>query len=315
MITLRQLRYFEALCEALHFGRAARQLNISQPALSAQIAQLEEFLGCVLFERRPNGLVQTAEGQAVRSRARRILAELRDLESVAGHRSGLLAGRMKLGVIASVAPYLLPRWLPLLSARHPQSGVALRESVTSVLIDELTRGALDCAVVAMPFAATGLNAIELVEDPFVLAVPMGDAARFRGPVPLSALAEERLILLEEGHCLREQALSVCRIAEAGDLASLGATSLSTILRLVAAGQGVTLLPTIAVESESRTDAIVFLRFENPAPSRRLALVYRASSGRQGEFEDVADLLRQALAENLVAATRALYPALKGGKFA
>ncbi len=294
MITLRQLRYFDALADALHFGRAARRLNISQPALSAQIAQLEAHFGAALLERRASGVSLTPEGDRVRERVRRILAEVRDLEALAQGGGELLAGQLRIGIIASLAPYLLPGLLAELSLRYPRLAVGVRENVTAALADELARGELDCVVQALPVERRGVEAIALCEDPFLLAVPEAQAARIPAPVAPEALENERLILLEEGHCLRDQALDVCRIAESRDLASLGATSLNTLMRMVAGGLGVTLVPRSALEAEGRGGGIAFLPFAEPVPSRALALAFRSSSARRSDFERLAELIRACL---------------------
>ncbi|WP_062231078.1 hydrogen peroxide-inducible genes activator [Aureimonas sp. N4] len=294
MLTLRQLRYFEALSETLHFGQAARRLNISQPALSAQIAQLEEYFGAALFERRSTGVAVTPEGERVKRRVRRILAEVRDLEALTQAHGELLVGQLRIGIIASLAPYLLPGLLAELARSYPRLTVGVRENVTAVLADELARGDLDCVVQALPVERKGVSTIPLCEDPFLLAVPEGSGDRIPAPVSPSQLESERLILLEEGHCLRDQALDVCRIAEQRDLATLGATSLNTLMRMVAGGLGVTLVPQSAVETEARAGGIRFLPFETPAPSRHLALAFRTSSGRRSDFERLAEMIRACL---------------------
>lgn len=276
------MRYFEAVADTLHFGRAARRLNITQPALSAQIAQMEAAFGLLLFERRPSGVVLTPDGAAIRSRIRRIMGEIRDLEAF-GQQRDQLSGPLRLGLIASVAPYVLPRILGRIQARFPDVEPVLRESVTDRLLADLLAGDLDCAVVALPVSDPALHLIDLVEDPFFLAVPACEAERIAAPVRPQALRSERLILLEEGHCLRDQALSVCQIVEARDLSTLGATSLGTLLRMVSGGLGVTLAPRLALATESRDAGIAFLPFQEPCPMRRLALAYRASSGRQAGF--------------------------------
>ncbi|KQQ86051.1 LysR substrate-binding domain-containing protein [Aureimonas sp. Leaf324] len=296
MFTFRQFRYFEALAETLHFGRAAKRLNISQPALSAQIAQMEADFGATLFERRPSGVSLTPEGDTVARRVRRILAEVRDLEALARAGDELLVGQLRLGIIASLAPYLLPGLLAELTRSFPRLAVGVRENVTAQLADELSRGELDCVVQALPVERKGVETIRLGEEPFLLAVPETAAARIRVPVSPEALGGERLILLEEGHCLRDQALDVCRIAEARDLASLGATSLNTLMRMVAGGLGVTLAPASAVEAEGRAGGIAFLPFREPAPSRTLVLAYRSSSGRRSDFERLAEIIRACLFE-------------------
>lgn len=297
MLTIRQLRYFEALAETLHFGKAARHLNISQPALSAQIAQMEEHFGSTLFERRPTGVAITTDGKAVRERARRILAELRDLEGLARSSEALLSGELRLGLIASLAPYLLPSLLAQLSRSYPQLSISVRENVTATLADDLLRGELDCVVLALPAPHKGLETIAIADDPFFLAVPEAQAKRISSPVSRTVLQAERLILLEEGHCLRDQALDVCRIAESRDLASVGATSLATLLRMVAGGLGITLAPQSALATERRAGGIAFLPFEAPAPARTLALAFRASSGRRRDFERLAEMMRECLSSD------------------
>lgn len=296
MFTIRQFRYFEALAETLHFGRAAKRLNISQPALSAQIAQMEADFGATLFERRPSGVSLTPEGDTVARRVRRILAEVRDLEALARAGDELLVGQLRLGIIASLAPYLLPGLLAELARSFPRLAVGVRENITAQLADELSRGELDCVVQAMPVERKGVETILLGQEPFLLAVPETAAVRIRVPVSPDALGGERLILLEEGHCLRDQALDVCRIVEARDLASLGATSLNTLMRMVAGGLGVTLAPASAVEAEGRAGGIAFLPFREPAPSRTLVLAYRSSSGRHSDFERLAEIIRVCLFE-------------------
>ncbi|TFF25181.1 LysR family transcriptional regulator [Jiella endophytica] len=293
MFTLRQIRYFQALAEARHFGRAAKRLNISQPALSGQIAQMEAEMQAALFRREPSGVYLTADGELVAERVRRILAEVRELESLAERSASLLGRRLRVGMIATVAPYLLPRLLPDLSAAFPGLECQVRESITERLLADLRSGEIDCAVVALPLPSEEMEAIEtitLFEDPFLLAVPAGEAASLPNPVPPEALPRHRMILLEEGHCLRTQALDVCRTAGDHEFASLGATSLTTILRMVAGGLGATLIPAMAVSDEAPAEGIVVLPLARPVPSRRLVLAFRPTSVRRGDFETFADIL-------------------------
>jgi LysR family hydrogen peroxide-inducible transcriptional activator len=293
MITLRQLRYFEALSETLHFGRAAKRLNISQPALSAQIAQMEAFFGGALFQRSSGGIALTGEGAAIGARVRSILTEVRELESIATAGDAPLSRRLRLGVIASVAPYLLPSLLALLADEHPRLECEVRESVTDRLLRELSAGEIDCAVVALPVDEHGLETLTLFEDRFHFAVPADQADRYASRVPIGLMRDVRLILLEEGHCLRDQALEICQIADASERAGLGATSLSTILRMVAAGLGATLIPDMAVGDETRRGGIAILPFEEPAPARTIALAFRPSTARRQDFEVLADVIRRA----------------------
>lgn len=294
MFTLRQLRYFEALAETLHFGRAAQRLNISQPALSTQVAQLEQAFGQRLVERRTSGVALTREGEAVLGRARRILVECRDLEALSESDSEPLSGRLRLGIIASLAPYVLPPLLARLDHDFGSLEIGVRENVTASLLADLARGELDCVALALPVAEKGIETLPIGEDPFFVAVPAARADRFTSPVAPERLHDERLILLEEGHCLRQQALALCERAEARDLAQLGATSLATLLRMVAGGLGVTLAPQSAVAAERRAGGIAFLPFREPAPARTLALAFRASSSRIKGFDRLAHIMGECL---------------------
>ena len=291
MFTIRQLRAFEAVARTRHFGRAAQGLHISQPALSAQIGGMEERFGGPLFERRPSGVRLTSDGALIAARVSRILADLRDLEDLGSGKGEVLTGRLRLGLIASVAPYLLPPLLPRLAEAHPRLDCEIRESLTQTLVRDVERGDLDCVVLALPLGEPGLETAALFEDRFHLAVPASRAERFEGAVPIKALATERLILLEEGHCLRDQALKVCQLVEASELASLGATSLTTILRMVAGGLGATLIPDMAVASERAGGGIRILPFQDPVPSRTLALAFRPSTVRRRDFEALAAIIR------------------------
>ncbi|ORE97141.1 LysR substrate-binding domain-containing protein [Aurantimonas sp. 22II-16-19i] len=293
MFTLRQIRYFQALVETRHFGRAARRLNISQPALSGQIAQLEAEMQAALFRREPAGVFLTADGELVADRVRRILSEVRELESLADRSAGLLGRRIRVGMIATVAPYLLPRLLPLLANTFQNLECQVRESVTEKLMADLLSGEIDCAVIALPLPLEDrheVETIELFDDPFLLAVPAADAASLPDPVPAEALPRQKMILLEEGHCLRTQALDVCRTASDQDFATLGATSLTTILRMVAGGLGATLIPEMAIRDEAPADGIAVLRLAKPVPSRRLVLAFRPTTVRRRDFNAFADVV-------------------------
>lgn len=288
MITLKQLRYFAALARHRHFGRAAEECHVSQPALSLQIQELEAVLGCQLVERRRNAVSLTETGAEVAERARRILLEANDLVDHARRRPGLLAGRLDLGVIPSIAPYLLPAALPLLQKRHPDLDLRLRETQTATLLDEVLGGQLDVALLSLPVEQAGLETLALFDDPFLLAMPASE-----GLAPSQALAGETLLLLEEGHCLREQALSLCRLPQGGGRRQYGASSLSTIMQMVANGFGSTLLPTMALPVELRRGMPVKLyRFREPAPSRSIGLVWRRTSPRKTDFEALATIFSE-----------------------
>ncbi|MAU94691.1 MAG: DNA-binding transcriptional regulator OxyR [Fulvimarina sp.] len=297
MFTFRQIRYFQALVEARHFGRAARRLNISQPALSGQIAQLEAEMQAALFRREPTGVSLTADGELVADRVRRILAEVRELESLADRSAGLLGRRIRVGMIATVAPYLLPRLLPLLANTFQNLECQVRESVTEKLMADLLSGEIDCAVIALPLPVEDrreVETIELFDDPFLLAVPAADADSLPDPVPAKVLPRQKMILLEEGHCLRTQALDVCRTASDQDFAALGATSLTTILRMVAGGLGATLIPEMAICDEAPSEGIAVLRLAKPVPSRRLVLAFRPTTVRRRDFNAFAGVVCRAM---------------------
>ncbi|MGB9041855.1 MAG: LysR substrate-binding domain-containing protein, partial [Pseudolabrys sp.] len=250
MITLRQLRYFTSLARYRHFGRAAEDCSVSQPALSMQVRELEREIGAELVERRPNEIAFTATGVEVAERAERILAATRDLIDFARHRD-VLSGILKLGIIPTLAPYILPRILPKLQANYPRLRLEVRETQTKMLLEELVRGELDGVMLALPVEGADIETLRLFDDPFLLAVPATDERPLRGRVDVADVDQGRLILLEEGHCLRDQALAFCATPRRDMPAGLGATSLATVMQMVANGYGITLLPVVAAEIEVR----------------------------------------------------------------
>jgi LysR family hydrogen peroxide-inducible transcriptional activator len=281
MTTLKQLRYLSALSRHGHFGKAAKACAVTQPALSMQIRELEAELGVPLVERRPGEVALTEIGAEVAQRAERVIAGARDLVDFARHRGRLLTGRLQLGVIPSIAPYVLPRILPVLQRRHPDLRVELRETQTRMLLEELTRGALDVVMLALPVEEPEVETIALFDDPFLLAVPATDRRPAHARVNARDIDQRRLILLEEGHCLRDQALALC--TSTGRDVSLGATSLATVMQMVANGYGVTLLPRVAVDVELRDQRVKLLRFTEPAPGRTVGLAWRRTSPRKADF--------------------------------
>lgn len=290
MITLKQLTYFEALAHTLHFGRAAERANVSQPALSAQIAELENRLGCRLVERTRGAIVLSESGQRLLPAFRRVLAEVRSIEEQVQQTTGLLTGRMQIGMIPTIAPYLLPALAPELAKRFPQLDFGVREAITETLVSQLRNGDLDAVIAALPIKETGLSHRVLFEDRFVMAVSNNDRDILDSPLNRHKAAFDRLLLLEEGHCLRDQALSVCQEHSNVALVNFGATSLTTLLQMVAHGMGRTLLPEIALSAESpRLGDIRFVPFAPPAPSREIAVFFRSASERQADFEAFADV--------------------------
>jgi LysR family transcriptional regulator, hydrogen peroxide-inducible genes activator len=286
-LTIRQMEYFEALAETLHFGRAARLIGVTQPALSAQIAGMEKRLGCRLFERDARMVRLTEEARTLQPRIERLLREIREIESTAGGRRPM-EGRFRLGVIPTVAPYFLPSVLPALKQRFPALSVELRESVTDTLVSETIAGQLDAMVAALPIQHSALAFEELFEDRFLLAAPASEPQFVSPPVAPESPALERLMLLEEGHCLRDQALAICGAVRPMAMSSFGATSLTTLLHMVAHGQGITLIPEMAASSVGNDIAIV--PFAEPVPSRRIGLAWRRNSSRRADCREIARVL-------------------------
>ena len=290
-ITIRQMQYFEALAQTLHFGRAAEAVGVSQPALSAQVAEMELRLGCRLFDRSGKAVRMTEEARAIEARIARILEELRDLESSARRGRIAMEGRFRLGIIPTVAPYLLPRALPELRKRFPALLLELREAVTGALVEETLAGRLDAFVAATPIDSAGIVAEDLFVDRFFLAVPASDPGFVAPPVPPESPALERLMLLEEGHCLREQALAVCGSVKPTAMANYGATSLTTLMQMVAHGLGVTLVPEIAVASGAILNDVRVVPFAEPMPARTICLAWRRNSPRRAECLELAEIFR------------------------
>ncbi len=289
MITARQLRYFHALAKTGHFGRAAEAVGVTQPALSMQIRELETTLGGPLLERGHGSPHLTPLGAEVAERADAILSGMRDLEELAFAGGDVLSGPLRLGIIPSVAPYLLPRLLPALANRYPQLRLTLREAITETIVDELKEGILDAVVVSLPLDDPALAEAEALTDRFMLAVPARSPLAGKNRIEASDVPSDELLLLADGHCLRDQALAVCHMIDPRRLKSFGATSLTTILELVAAGQGVTLLPELAADTAIRADPrLRLIPFEEPQPGRMLGLAWRRGSPRTADFLALAE---------------------------
>jgi len=292
MITLRQLRYLAALARNRHFGKAAEECAVTQPALSMQIRELERELGVDLIERRPGETAVTETGIEVARRADHILAATRDLVDFARHRD-VLSGPLKLGIIPTLAPYLLPRVLPLLQKRYPALRLDLRETQTDTLVAELTAGALDGLLLALPVESADVETLALFDDRFLLAAPAAEPLPKRR-VTVSDVDQRRLILLEEGHCLRDQALAFCASKTRDAPAGLGATSLATVMQMVANGYGVTLVPEIAADVEVRDARVKLTRFAAPEPGRVIGLAFRRTSPRRKDFDALGAVVKEAV---------------------
>ena len=288
-MNLRDLKYLVALADHRHFGKAADASFVSQPTLSTQIKKLEDELGVALVERAPRKVMLTPVGREVVERARRIIAEVEQLGEVARRSRDPEAGSVRLGIFPTLGPYLLPHVVPRIRQRFPQLELLLVEEKSDVLLQRLREGTLDAALLALPLHDDQLHAEFLFEEPFLLAVPESHPLANHGPLALDDLSSQTLLLLEDGHCLRDQALDVCRTAGAGENGGFRATSLETLRQMVAANVGVTLLPSLAVKPPvAQSDAIRLLPFRDPQPSRRIAMVWRRSSAMSGFLSQLAD---------------------------
>jgi LysR family transcriptional regulator, hydrogen peroxide-inducible genes activator len=293
MMSLKQLRYFDAVARTGHFGAAAERCGVTQPALSMQIQDLEKSLGVQLLERGRKGVTLTAGGREIAERAARVLADVRDIADCAHRQGGTLSGALRFGVIPSVAPYVLPPLLPRIRAQYPDLDLHLRETQTQTLIRELLDGQLDLLLLALPVEHAGIETMPLIDDKFLLALPRSG----RKPASVRAtpelLQQGRLLLLEEGHCLRDQALAVCSLRQVDHIDTFGASSLSTLVQMVANGLGMTLLPELSLDVESRHGGIRLMRFVEPEPSRVVGLAWRASSPRKPDFAVLGSLIAAA----------------------
>ncbi len=289
-LTLKQLRYFEALARHGHFGRAADSCAISQPALSMQIKELEEALGAVLFERGARQVRLTNFGEVAAGRIRNILRSVDELGDLARASQDRLGGRLRIGVIPTIAPYLLPRVIANLARMYPELDIHVRETLTPTLIQELAEGRIDTAIVALPVSEPSFTEVPLFSENFVLVRPGADEG---SPVPSGeALREMRLLLLEEGHCFRDQALSFCNMQTALPREVLDGSSLSTLVQMVSAGIGVTLVPEMALGVETRSASVSVARFEDPQPSRTIGMIWRKTSPMAKQLSAVSDVVLQ-----------------------
>jgi LysR family hydrogen peroxide-inducible transcriptional activator len=288
-ITLRQLRYFDALARHGHFGRAAEACAISQPALSMQIKEMEEALGGVLLERNARQVALTKFGEELAERGRDILRSVDELGDFARASRDLLMGRLRIGMIPTIAPYLLPKVIGNLKRMHPELDIHIREALTAKLIEELAEGRLDAAIVALPVSEPSLIEVALFAENFLL-VRSGEEEGT--PVPSGeTLREMRLLLLEEGHCFRDQALSFCNMQSSSPREVLDASSLSTLVQMVSAGIGVTLIPEMAVAVETRSAPVSVTRFKNPQPSRTVGMIWRKTSPLARQLLQFSEVVR------------------------
>ncbi|MGW7709610.1 hydrogen peroxide-inducible genes activator [Streptomyces sp. NPDC054771] len=296
--SLSQLRAFVAVAEHLHFRDAAAAIGMSQPALSGAVSALEEALGVQLIERTTRKVLLSPAGERLAVRARAVLEAVGELMEEAEAVRAPFTGVLRLGVIPTVAPYLLPTVLRLVHERYPELDLQVHEEQTSSLLEGLAAGRLDLLLLAVPLGVPGVTELPLFDEDFVLVMEKDHWLGGRADIPREALRELPLLLLDEGHCLRDQALDICREAGRTEGAPVTTTAagLSTLVQLVAGGLGVTLLPRTAVTVETdRNEALTTGYFAEPAPSRRVALGMRTGAARHEEFEEFAAALREAMA--------------------
>ena len=290
-ISVKQLRYYYALSRLKHFGKAADHCAVTQPALSMQIKDLEEILGLSLVIRGKSKISLTPDGEEIARRAEKIITDIQDIGSYAKTRAGLLSGIFRLGIIPTIAPYILPKLLPILSDKYPDLDLKLRETTTSRLKDEILQGQLDAILVALPINHHDLETQALFEDPFFLAINADTSPKTDDVQTL--LDQGNLLLLEEGHCLRDQAVSLCEKVSQENFSQFGATSLKTLMELVSNGQGITLVPKMAAKVEIPNESNVrLLPFSDPEPTRTIGLVWRKSSPRDKDFKAISKALEE-----------------------
>jgi len=291
-ISLRQLEYVVAVADTLGFHKAAARCHVSQPTLSAQVQQLESVLGVRIFERDRRRVLVTSAGADLVARARRVLLEAGDLLSAAARLQDPYAGTIRIGVIPTIAPYLLPEIVPKVSARYPKLSLLFREDRTADIVRQLQAGTLDAGLVALEADLGGCAHADIATDPFVAALPKGHALARKHRLDVTDLESENVLLLEEGHCFRDQALALCNTVKATE-APFRATSLATLAQMVSSGAGITLLPSMAVPVENRRGQLEVRPFIKPVPGRTISLVWRASSPLANVFTALAKTLRRA----------------------
>lgn len=302
LVNLRTLQYLVALDETRHFGQAAAQCFVSQPTLSAQLKKLEDELGVELVERRHKNVMLTPVGEDVVARARQMHGLVKEIQDISRYHQNPYAGHLSLGFIPTLGPYLLPHVVSVLADELPDVQFYFAEHQTADLVPRLASGQLDVAFLAVPHGqkeTVPLVTRSLFKERFVAAVPGGHKLAAAERIPVSAMANDELLLLQDGHCLRDQALDVCGIGDEVLQRKMAATSLETLRQMVAAGQGITLLPELAVKREAPS-RIAVRRFMNPEPTREVAAMWRATSVRAQVIEKVCELVIAATSEYLKA---------------
>ncbi len=283
-MNLKDLKYLVALSEYRHFGKAADSCFVSQPTLSMQIKKLEDLLGVQLIERTNKSVMLSEIGIEISTRAKKILAQADEIKELAKSAKDPYSGELKIGIIPTLAPYLLPHIVPKLSKSFPKLALYLVEEQTVYLLDKLEQGKIDAAILALPLGDTKLIAIPLFEEEFLLAVPKTHALAERKFVKQADLANKSLLLLDDGHCLRDQALLYCQQAHAAEMKGFRATSLETLRQMVITGLGITLMPKLACKADS---GIRYIPFSSPKPTRTIGMLWRSAISKKNLLEDIA----------------------------
>jgi len=290
-MNLKDLKYLVALADTGHFGKAAERSFVSQPTLSAQLKKLEEFLGVKLVERQPKNMQLTDVGKQIVVRARRMLDDGEEIIALARSNTDPFAGKLKMGLIPTIGPYLLPRVMPKIRKALPQLGLMLYEYQTEALLKRLRDGEIDLGIMALPVLGDGLESRALYEEAFTVALPTHHPLAAKSTIKVQDLKGQTLLLLEDGHCLRDQALEVCSRVDVHEPQDFRATSLETLRQMVVAGLGITLLPEMAVESPFGSQRGLAIRpFHKPQPSRTVGAVWRKSSTREAAIAAVSDVM-------------------------
>lgn len=287
--TLRQLQYFLAVADHLSFHKAAETCHVTQPTLSEGLKSLEDLLGTKLFERTKRSVSLTPSGTELVLPARDIIARAEDFVLIARARKEPFTGKLTLGVIPTIAPYLLPALLPALQKKFPQLELQLKEDVTAQLLSALEQRRLDVVLMAFPYDTPGIRQMKLWSEPFVIAMP-GDKTVMETHATLNDLSKHNIMLLEDGHCLRDHALAACRLQPSGQRKTFGATSLTTLIQMVQHGYGSTLLPAMAVDPKTMPRGVTVQRFSNPQPSRQIGLAWRQGNPREKEFKALGEMI-------------------------
>ncbi len=298
-MNLRELEYLVALSEEQHFHRAAERCFVSQPTLSGQLKKLEDELGVLLVERNNRQVAMTDAGKAVVEHARKVLIEVSSIKEVASHFHDPMLGDMRLGIIPTVAPYLLPIIMPALNKHFPGLKIWLYEYQTHILLEKLRNAELDCLILALPVEKHDFTEMDLFREPFRLAIRKDQDLAKMKQINLGDIAQRELILLEEGHCLRGHILDVCLLAGVKEQGQYQATSLETLRHMVGEGMGMTLMPELAVPGKTnKKDEIQYIEFSDPKPNRRIGMLYRKNSYREHAFNNISELIKSVLPVNV-----------------